>query len=56
MKMLQARITSYPDAQRDRLGGNYQQLPVNQPKCPVMIHQRNGFIAKSKQLWKKHHY
>ncbi len=44
-KMLQARIMSYPDAQRYRLGGNYQQLPVNQPKCPVMHHQRDGFMA-----------
>lgn len=32
--MLQARIMSYLDAQRYRLGANYQQLPVNQPKCP----------------------
>ncbi|MBN3940463.1 MAG: catalase [Nostoc sp.] len=44
-KMLQARIFSYPDAQRYRLGGNYQQLPVNQPKCPVMHYQRDGFMA-----------
>ncbi|WP_017316322.1 catalase [Mastigocladopsis repens] len=44
-KVLQARIMSYPDAQRYRLGGNYQQLPVNQPKCPVMHHQRDGFMA-----------
>ncbi|MBR8832566.1 MAG: catalase [Stigonema ocellatum SAG 48.90 = DSM 106950] len=44
-KVLQARLMSYPDAQRYRLGGNYQQLPVNQPKCPVMHHQRDGFMA-----------
>lgn len=44
-KVLQARIMSYPDAQRYRLGGNYQQLPVNQPKCPVMHNQRDGFMA-----------
>ena len=44
-KMLQARIFSYPDAQRYRLGANYQQLPVNQPKCPVMHYQRDGFMA-----------
>lgn len=44
-KMLQARIMSYPDAQRYRLGANYQQLSVNQPKCPVMHYQRDGLMA-----------
>ena len=44
-KVLQARIMSYPDAQRYRLGTNYQQLPVNQPKCPVMHYQRDGAMA-----------
>jgi catalase len=44
-KVLQARLFSYPDAQRYRLGGNYQQLPVNQPKCPVMHYQRDGLMA-----------
>ncbi|MEH1779506.1 MAG: catalase [Nostoc sp.] len=44
-KVLQARLFSYPDAQRYRLGGNYQQLPVNQPKCPVSHNQRDGFMA-----------
>ncbi|MFC5045189.1 catalase [Aquimarina hainanensis] len=31
-KMLQGRLFSYFDTQRHRLGGNFQQLPVNQPK------------------------
>ena len=44
-KVLQSRIMSYPDAHRYRLGGNYQQLPVNQPKCPVMNYQRDGLMA-----------
>ncbi|MGM3309347.1 catalase [Anabaena sp. WFMT] len=44
-KVLQARIMSYPDAQRYRIGANYQQLPVNQPKCPVAHHQRDGAMA-----------
>lgn len=44
-KILQARIMSYADAQRYRLGANYQQLPVNQPKCPVMHYQRDGAMA-----------
>lgn len=33
-KLLQGRLFSYADAQRYRLGSNYQQLPVNAPKCP----------------------
>ena len=41
-KMLQARILSYPDAQRYRLGVNYQSLPVNAPRCPVMHYHRDG--------------
>ncbi len=41
-KMLQARIFSYADAQRYRIGGNYQQLPVNAPRCPVFNYQRDG--------------
>ncbi len=41
-KMLQARIFSYPDAQRYRLGANYQQLPVNAPRCPVFNYQEGG--------------
>jgi catalase len=44
-KVLQARIVSYPDAQRYRLGANYQQLAVNQPQCPVMHYQRDGAMA-----------
>ena len=44
-KVLQARILSYSDAQRYPLGANYQQLPVNQPKCPVMHYQRDGAMA-----------
>ncbi len=30
-KMLMARVFAYPDAQRSRIGTNYNQLPVNQP-------------------------
>ncbi len=41
-KVLQARILSYPDAHRYRLGVNYEQIPVN--KCPYMTtnYQRDG--------------
>lgn len=41
-KMLQWRLFSYPDTQRHRLGTNYQQLPVNAPKCPMHNYQRDG--------------
>jgi catalase len=43
-KMLQARIFSYPDAQRYRIGVNYSSLPVNAPRCPVMHYHRDGAL------------
>jgi catalase len=44
-KMLQARLMSYADAHRYRVGNNYQQLPVNKPRCPVMHYQRDGMMS-----------
>ncbi|MHB1744289.1 MAG: catalase [Acidobacteriaceae bacterium] len=44
-KMLQARLVSYPDAHRYRLGTNYQSLPVNTPKCPFATYHRDGAMA-----------
>lgn len=41
-KMLQARIFSYADAHRYRLGTNYEALPVNAPKCPVHNYHKDG--------------
>jgi catalase len=41
-KMLQGRLVSYPDAQRYRLGVNYNQLPVNAPQCPYASYNRDG--------------
>lgn len=41
-KMLQGRLFAYADAQRYRIGTNYQQLPVNAPKCPYHNYQRDG--------------
>ncbi len=43
-KMLQGRLLSYPDAHRYRLGGNYEQIPVN--KCPFAInnYERDGLM------------
>jgi len=41
-KMLQARIFSYADAHRHRLGTHYEALPVNAPKCPVHNYNKDG--------------
>jgi len=41
-KMLQARLFSYGDAQRYRLGVNHSQIPVNAPKCPFHSYHRDG--------------
>jgi catalase len=43
-KMLQARIFSYADAHRYRLGAHYENLPVNQPKCPVHHYHKDGLM------------
>jgi len=40
--MLQARLISYPDAHRYRLGVNYDSLPVNKPQCPFHTYNRDG--------------
>jgi catalase len=39
-KMLQGRLFSYPDTHRHRIGTNYLQLPVNQPKAAA-VHSYN---------------
>lgn len=41
-RVLQARILSYPDAQRYRIGTQYQALPVNAPKCPMHHYHKDG--------------
>ncbi|MFF2275948.1 catalase [Agromyces sp. NPDC058126] len=48
-KMLMARVFSYPDAQRYRVGTNYNQLPVNAPHAaPVANYSQDGA--------QRHHY
>ena len=45
-KMLQARLFAYQDAQRYRLGANYNDLPVNYPReCGATNYQRAGAMA-----------
>ncbi|MDH4554541.1 catalase [Pseudomonas sp. BN417] len=41
-KMLQARVFSYADAHRYRLGTHYEALPVNAPKSPVHHYHKDG--------------
>ena len=43
-KMLQARVFSYADAHRYRLGTHYESMPVNAPKCPVHHYHRDGVM------------
>jgi len=41
-KMLQARVFSYADAHRHRLGTHYESLPVNRPRSPVHTYHKDG--------------
>jgi len=43
-KMLQGRLFSYGDAQRYRLGVNYNHIPVNRPRCPYAEFHRDGMM------------
>ena len=47
-KMLLARIFSYADAHRARLGVNYKQIPVNTPKAPVHTYSKDGAMRVKK--------
>ena len=40
--LLQGRNFSYFDTQISRLGVNWEELPINQPVCPVLNHNRDG--------------
>ena len=40
--MLLARTISYADAHRARLGVNYKQIPVNEPRSPVNSYTKGG--------------
>jgi catalase len=44
-KMLMGRVFSYHDTHLHRIGTNYQQLPVNAPKCPVHSYNKDGAMA-----------
>jgi catalase len=44
-KLLQGRLFSYFDTQRHRIGGNFQQLPVNAPKVAVVSNNQDGAFS-----------
>jgi len=46
-RMLLGRLFSYPDTHRHRIGVNYLQLPINQPKVPVHSYNRDGAMRIS---------
>lgn len=48
-KLLQGRLFGYKDAERYRLGANYEQLPVNRPKVPVHNYERDGIMAQNQE-------
>jgi catalase len=41
-KVLQARLFSYGDTQRYRLGVNFNHIPINAPRCPFHSYHRDG--------------
>ncbi|MGE3800610.1 MAG: catalase [Candidatus Kapaibacterium sp.] len=55
-KMLQARLMSYADAHRYRVGNNFQQLPVNKARCPVHNYQRDGEMATAAEYGSEPNY
>jgi catalase len=44
-KMLMGRVFSYHDTHLHRIGANYEQLPINAPKCPVHSYSRDGAMT-----------
>ena len=45
-KLLQGRLFGYKDAERYRLGANYEQLPINRPVNEVHNYERDGFMSQ----------
>ncbi|MCD0503226.1 catalase [Bordetella petrii] len=49
-RMLQGRLFSYGDAQRYRLGVNFNNIPVNAPRCPFHSYHRDGAMRTDDNL------
>jgi catalase len=47
-RMLLARLFSYADAHRYRIGANYRQLPVNAPTSPLHSYSKDGAMRYDK--------
>jgi catalase len=47
-KMLLARVFSYADAHRARMGVNYKQIPVNAPQAAVHSYSKDGAMRIDK--------
>ena len=50
-KLLQGRLFSYFDTQRHRLGPNFQQIPVNQPKNKVYNYNSDSYLSTRNQYF-----
>jgi catalase len=49
--LLQGRLFSYLDTQLSRLGSpNFNQIPINAPKCPFGNHQRDGHMQMQQHV------
>ena len=49
--LLQGRLFSYLDTQLSRLGSpNFNQIPINAPKCPFSNHQRDGHMQMAQPV------
>src|SRR5689334_5712156 len=44
-KMLMGRVFSYHDTHLHRIGANYEQLPINAPRCPVHSYSSDGAMT-----------
>jgi catalase len=44
-KMLMGRVFSYHDTHLHRIGTNYEQLPINAPRCPVHSYAQDGAMT-----------
>ena len=49
-RMLQGRLFSYGDAQRYRLGVNFNHIPVNAPRYPFQTYHRDGAMRTDGNL------
>jgi catalase len=55
-RMLQGRLFAYGDAQRYRLGVNFQQIPVNRPIVEVNSYHRDGAMRVDGNFGSMMHY